>query len=202
MALSLYSSSTASSFASPPVEDQGLKESNREIQSYPVPFDQFLKGMKGWTLVDKPDLRKSETVTSKESEKVRTKYAKPTQIKYSWVLVGVPIDVPAGKPLEIVYNLACPEESDITFTYEDGKTTRLHVAKSPVRIVKEGDGGLRIKMSGEAKTNVAQTVVFVQQRIEIVENGKLIEAGYLAYHGTVLFEKKTESEEAPAKPKE
>jgi hypothetical protein len=202
MALSLYSSSIAAGLASPSAEEKDPKESNREKQSYPMPVEQFLKGMKGWTLISEPDARKSETVISKESDKVRTKYVKPTQIKYSWVLVCAPTGVPTGKPLEITYDLACPEEMDITFTFEDSKTTTLHVAKSPVSILKDGKRDMRLTMGREAKTDIAQTVVLLQQRIEIMENGMVIEVGYLPYHAMVVLEKKTEGKEAPEKPKD
>jgi hypothetical protein len=167
-------------------------DGNKEQLRYPILFDKLKEDLlaNGWTLTGRPDPRASKAIVSKREEKVRTKFDKPTKIRFSWVVIDKPRQVPPGKEVEIRWGEKRSEATDTDFTLEDGTVLGFSVSKAPDQIVKPEEAGIRISQQLEARKEVSMILVHLQQMIEIVQDGKTTEKGYLPHTASVVFEKK------------
>jgi hypothetical protein len=141
----------------------------------------------GWVLVNKPDRREDLEVATLLDPVTRKPLNRPATIRFSWVVAVAAVDIAPDKKHEEVYHLSSSPSQDLFFKGIDGETDTFTVNDRHLTRTTEKDATVKIAITMEARKDLGLKLVLAQQRIEVIEPGKVTQVGFLNHHAFLEF---------------
>jgi hypothetical protein len=160
-----------------------------------VSFSELKRTLKaaGWRQTNEPPRRPEQAVvaTLKDNGQ-RDRLLKKAVIRYSYVVLLPPAEIPAGKVVRVVVGHRYPDdETSRRYELADGEDLDLSVSRRPARLTHSDDQAYNTTVYRFAveKDRGDRKLVTLQGVVELVEDGRVTDRWYTRIIADVQFEK-------------